>query len=105
MAKRIVYPTVEEIIAINKRIVESRKPLTPKELKRAHKKIDAIIGEIKKFWKGNPRMRLGQLLENYIFTKGERGDKTSQELYYQSDKETEKILKKLNRDHKAGKRG
>lgn len=98
MAKRIIYPTVDEIIATNKRIVESRKPLTPKELKRTYKKIDAMTGELRKFWKQNPRMRLGQLLENYIFTKGKRRDKTSQGFFYQSDEDTERILKKLNKD-------
>jgi len=32
-------------------------------------------------------------LENYIFTNGERGDRTSIELFYQEDDITEGILK------------
>ncbi len=51
-----------------------------------------ILKLLEKLWNKNPRMRLGQLLENYVFKDGERGDKTRQELYYQYDEETIKRL-------------
>lgn len=59
-------------------------------------RIEKICDLLKVLWKKYPDQRLGQLLENYIFFNGERGDKTSIHLFYQEDNETEKIiLKKL----------
>ena len=52
-----------------------------------------ILRLIEKLWNKYPYQRLGQLLENYIFVKGERGDKTSCAIFYQEDKETLKRLK------------
>lgn len=59
---------------------------------RDKERIDRILNKLGKVWKKYPNQRLGQLLENYIFFKGERGDKTSFNLYLQRDTETEKIL-------------
>lgn len=52
-----------------------------------------ILEEIKKLWEKYPDQRLGQVLENYVFFAGERGDKTSCALFYQEDDETLEILK------------
>jgi len=56
-----------------------------------------ILKLLEKLWQKYPNMRLGQLLENFIFLDGERGDKTSQELYYQYD---EKTIKRINKELK-----
>ena len=48
-------------------------------------RIEPILNKIKDLWEKNPWMRLGQLLENYIFVDGFRGDKTSVKLFYQTD--------------------
>lgn len=39
-------------------------------------------------WDKYPEQRLGQLLENYVFTSGERGDRTSRAMFYQEDEDT-----------------
>ena len=44
-----------------------------------------ILILMEKLWNKYHRHRLGQLLENFVFIDGERGDKTSQKIYYQSD--------------------
>ena len=54
-----------------------------------------IWKKIKDLWYEHPDQRFGQLLENYIFTKGERGDNTSVSLFNQEDDKTEKILREL----------
>jgi len=56
-------------------------------------RIDRIIELLRELWKKYPDQRLGQLLENYIFFAGERGDVTSVRLFYQEDDITERILK------------
>ena len=53
---------------------------------------ERILELIKELWKRNPTQRLGQILENYVFYQGERGDKTSIRLFYQQDEETLKII-------------
>jgi hypothetical protein len=56
-------------------------------------RIPRIIHDLERLWKQHPDQRLGQLLENYIFTNGKRGDKTSVALFYQEDDFTgEKIV-------------
>ena len=62
---------------------------------RDKRRIKRILGLLERLWSkdDNCDMRLGQLLENYIFTNGERGDRTSIELFYQEDDITEGILK------------
>ena len=57
-------------------------------------RIPIILEELKKLWMQQPDQRLGQILENYVFFKGERGDKTRCAMFYQEDDETLKILKK-----------
>ncbi len=57
------------------------------------KRIADIIDALEILWRKYPQMRLWQLLENYIFTKGERGDKTSAALFLQEDSVT---LRKIN---------
>lgn len=54
--------------------------------------IDDILTLLERLWKKHPDQRLGQLLENYVFSGGKRGDKTSVKLFYQEDDITEKIL-------------
>jgi len=56
-------------------------------------RIDRIVELLRKLWYENPDQRLGQLLENYIFFSGKRGDVTSVRLFYQEDDITERILK------------
>lgn len=52
-----------------------------------------IIEELYSLWEQHPQQRLGQLLENYVFVKGHRGDKTSCAIFYQGDDETLKRIK------------
>ena len=53
---------------------------------------EEILTRLKELWDKYPQQRLGQLLENYVFFSGERGDRTSVKLYYQEDLDTLKIL-------------
>ncbi len=62
---------------------------------RNPERIKRICKKLEKLWKKSPDMRLGQLLENYVFTHGERGDTTSIRLFFQEDDETEKILEEV----------
>jgi len=52
-----------------------------------------ILQLLENVWNKYPHQRLGQLLENFVFIKGERGDKNSQKMFYQSDEKTIKQLK------------
>jgi uncharacterized protein YihD (DUF1040 family) len=61
---------------------------------RNKKRIKRILKLIEKLWNKYPDQRLGQLLENYVFTQGKRGDKTSAMMFNQEDDETENQLKK-----------
>jgi len=54
---------------------------------------EEILMRIKELWDKYPHQRLGQLLENYVFINGERGDQTSVKLFYQTDSDTLSILK------------
>ncbi len=58
-------------------------------------RISEILRYLEKLWNKYPDQRLGQLLENYVFFKGARGDKTSVSLFFQEDSETLKILKQI----------
>ena len=60
---------------------------------RDPKRIGKILKELEKVWKTYPEQRLGQILENYVFFEGERGDTTSVRLFYQEDGETLKCIK------------
>ena len=62
---------------------------------RDPKRIKRIAKLIVELWSKCPDQRLGQLLENYVFNKGQRGDKTSIGLFFQEDDETEFLLKHL----------
>ena len=48
---------------------------------RDEKRIGKILKELEKVWKTYPDQRLGQILENYVFFEGERGDTTSVKLF------------------------
>lgn len=61
---------------------------------RDPERIPKILKALEILWKKFPDQRLGQLLENYVFFQGERGDRTSVRLFYQEDDLTENILKK-----------
>jgi len=63
-------------------------------------RIKRIISKLQKLWEKTPDQRLGQVLENYIFYKGSRGDNTSCVLFYQEDDDTEKILDVRLKDEK-----
>jgi hypothetical protein len=52
-------------------------------------RIERIIHDLERLWKQYPDQRLGQILENYVFNRGQRGDKTSCALYYQEDNITQ----------------
>ena len=58
--------------------------------------IEEIIEELKTLWLKYPNQRLGQVLENYVFTKGKRGDLTSIKLFFQKDEDTLQQLKEEN---------
>lgn len=90
--KKIKYPTVEDVIKINKEVTEGALDLMRKPKPNHNKEILSLLEEL---WNKYPQMRLGQLLENFVFLDGERGDKTSQELYYQYDEKTIKRLKEV----------
>ncbi len=59
---------------------------------RDPERIKRICEKLEKLWLQHSDMRLGQLLENFVFTHGYRGDVTSLALFYQEDDETEKKL-------------
>jgi len=78
--KKLKYSkTVEEVLDL----MRGPKPNHNKE----------ILKLLKELWDKNPDMRLGQLLENYVFIDGKRGDDTSCKLYYQYDEKTVERLK------------
>lgn len=52
----------------------------------------AILKLLRELWERHPQQRLGQILENYVFYNGQRGDKTSVALFFQYDLETLKVL-------------
>jgi hypothetical protein len=60
---------------------------------RGVNRIPVICAQILTLWEKHPEQRLGQLLENYVFTQGFRGDKTSLCLFYQEDSLTLEVLK------------
>jgi hypothetical protein len=62
------------------------------------KRITVIVEELRKLWEKEPDQRLGQVLENHVFTKGNRGDKTSRTFFYQEDDETLAVLRKANQE-------
>jgi len=62
---------------------------------RPKERIDRILSKLSIIWNKYPDMRLGQLLENFIYTRGERGDKTSVMLFYQEDDTTEDIIDEI----------
>jgi len=62
---------------------------------RPKERIDRILSKLSIIWNKYPDMRLGQLLENFIYTRGERGDKTSVRLFYQEDDTTEDIIDEI----------
>lgn len=63
---------------------------------RKPERIEQITAELKALWLKNSELRLGQLLENNVFTKGERGDKTSVAMFYQEDNVTLQLLQESN---------
>jgi uncharacterized protein YihD (DUF1040 family) len=68
---------------------------------RDKNRISEITHDLERLWKQYPDLRLGQLLENFVFTKGQRGDKTSVALFYQEDDETQKkILMNTDFEHR-----
>ena len=71
---------------------------------RNPKRIKRILEKIERLWNRAPDQRLGQLLENYIFIRGQRGDKTSVRLFFQEDDDTEEsidgLLSSLENDNK-----
>lgn len=64
---------------------------------RDKKRIKKILQKLETLWLLYPDQRLGQLLENYVFYKGKRGDVTSVALFYQEDDFTEAILNELTK--------
>lgn len=61
---------------------------------REEKRIKRICKSLEKLWIKCPDQRLGQLLENYIFTGGNRGTETGF-LFFQEDTKTEELLNEL----------
>ena len=52
---------------------------------RDENRIPIILRKLGELWDKCPDQRLGQVLENYVFFSGERGDKTSCALFFQED--------------------
>ncbi len=67
---------------------------------RDEKRIGKILKELEKVWKTYPDQRLGQILENYVFFEGERGDTTSVKLFYQDDAATLRNIKAFLKERK-----
>ena len=67
-------------------------PLTKDIKSKRTEEIDEIIHKLKTLWLKYPEQRLGQLLENYVFTEGERGDSTSISMFYQSDADAHRTI-------------
>lgn len=66
-------------------------------------RIEKVLDALKVLWLTQPDQRLGQLLENYVFTQGPR-DKTTVFLFYQEDDLTlNNIKKKIAETKKQGK--
>lgn len=62
---------------------------------RDPKRIERICSLIKELWEKCPDMRLGQLMENFVFSKIQRlGEPPIVLLWGQEDDETEKMLEK-----------
>jgi|WetSurMetagenome_2_1015567.scaffolds.fasta_scaffold47303_5 hypothetical protein len=59
---------------------------------RDPKRIREIMQKFEELWNRSPDQRFGQMLENFIFVKGERDDKTSVAMFYQEDDITLKRL-------------
>ena len=57
-------------------------------------RIDITLEALRKLWNQHPDQRLGQILENYVFYDGKRGDLTSVSLFYQEDDITLANIKK-----------
>jgi len=62
---------------------------------RPKDRIHRILEKIEELWLECDQQRLGQLMENYIFIKGERGDRTSCGMFFQEDNDTEELIDKL----------
>lgn len=66
---------------------------------REFERIDRILLKVKRLWEFHPDQRLGQLLQNYIFGRGD--------IFFPEDDETEKILdgwlNELSRKTRVGK--
>jgi DNA-directed RNA polymerase subunit RPC12/RpoP len=62
---------------------------------------EEIIRLIRELWSKTPEQRFGQVLENYVFYQGQRGDKTSVRLFHQQDSETLAILRNQIKRPKA----
>jgi hypothetical protein len=58
-------------------------------------RIDRVLRKLGRIWHRFPDQRLGQLLENYVFFDGERGDRTSVALFHQDDYLTEENLDRI----------
>jgi hypothetical protein len=105
--KKIIYLTYEEVTEINKYITTGEGNISPKQKETIDKmnaefksrpleRIPEILDALKTIWEKYPDQRLGQLLENYVFLDGARGDdQTSVALYAQEDTETLKNLQTI----------
>ena len=61
---------------------------------RPKERIPEILNAIKELWEMQPDTRLGQLLLNNAFRKGDYHDSTNQEMYNQEDTITLRNIKK-----------
>lgn len=93
--KKPKYPTNREIIQLNKNLArETIEAINSGKIKSRYEMHGKeILVLLDKLWQKHSHMRLGQLLENWVFIDGNRGDKTSCALYYQEDEKTIKRIK------------
>lgn len=67
---------------------------------RDEKRIERILDKLKTLWELVPDERLGQVFENYLLTNKNRGDATSQELFFTEDNIYEEKLDKFIKFYK-----
>ncbi len=117
--KKIIYPTAEDVIRINRAILGKLPPeemaklpeSTRKEIEemakhfkpRPKERIPTILDSLKELWEidSNSDMRFGQLLLNFPFRKVDYRDKTSIEIYALEDTETLEAIREAIKTKKA----
>jgi hypothetical protein len=115
--EKIVYPTYDEVVKINKAVLGDQEALgqLPESIRkeieemakhfkpRPKERIPTILDSLKELWEidSNSDMRFGQLLLNFPFRKVDYRDKTSIEIYALEDTETLEAIREAIKTKKA----